>query len=180
MVYKRIGAGSFSSVYRKGNSDHVLIVSTDPVKECMGLGWFPDSRLFPKVTRLSYNDDGTQTFTMKYYDKVTSPKLQLNERSYKLYKALRKLDVTCQDANLLHDKWRKAFNGIPVEFKVAKKALSEAVDALTNYGPDISFEISPRNIAVTKAGNLVLLDCFFLRSALSEKKSIKRSLNSIK
>jgi len=180
MVYKRIGAGSFSTVYRKGNSNHVLIVSTDPAKECMSLGWFPDSRLFPKVARLSYNDDGTQTFKIKYYEKVRAPKRQLNERSYKLYKALRKLDVTCQNDNLLHDKWRKAFNGIPVEFKAAKEALLEAVDALTNYGSDICFEISPRNIAVTKAGNLILLDCFFLRSALSEKKSIKRSLNSIK
>lgn len=180
MVYKRIGTGSFSTVYRKGNSSHVLIVSTDPVKECMSMGWFPDSRLFPKVTRISYNDDGTQTFTMKYYDKVTAPKKQLNERSYKLYKALRGLDITyCKD-HLLYDKWVKAFNELPKEFKAAKEALLEAVSALTNYGSDISFEISPRNIAVTKSGNLILLDCFFLRSALREKKSIKRSLNSIK
>jgi len=60
----------------------------------------------------------------------------------------------------------EAFRSLPREFKTAKTALIDAVSALTNYGSDICFEISPRNIAVTKTGNLILLDCFFMRSKL--------------
>jgi hypothetical protein len=169
--YKKIGAGSFSTVYRNGKSDKVLIVSTDPVKECMSLGWFPDSRLFPKVERVGCNDDGSQTYKMKYYPKVTAPKKQLNPRAYNVYKTLRDLDFPSGKDHLLYEKWIKIFEGLPSKYQSVKNALFEAVDALTNYGPDICFEISPRNIACTKSGNLVLLDCFFLRSELRRIKS---------
>lgn len=165
---KRIGKGSFSSVYRQ-SKNKVLIISTDPAKECMSLGWFPDSRLFPKVIRLSINDDGTQTYTMKYYDRITAPKKQLNERSFKLYQALRRVFAdfyTPENIDDLYSEWIDAFRELPNEFKTARNALIEAVEAMTNYGPDICFEISPRNIAATKAGNLVLLDCFFIQSKL--------------
>lgn len=164
--HKLIGKGSFSSVYRKGKSDKVLIISRDNTKECMSLGWFPDSKLFPKVTRLSYNDDGTQTYSMKYYEKVIAPKKQLNKRSYKLYKALKDLGVYFCDDHRLYDAWLKEFDKLPAEFKQTKETLKEALDALTNYGSDICFEISPRNIAATKTGRLILLDCFFFRSDL--------------
>lgn len=166
--YKKIGKGAFSSVFRKGDSNNVLIISNDVVKECISLGWFPKSRLFPKIERLSYNDDGTSTYKMKYYDKVIAPKKQLNTKAYRLYKALRSLEVINYPENddLLHDAWIKAFKNLPSELKTAKGALIGAVEALTNYGADICFEISPRNIATTKTGNLVLLDTFFLKSQL--------------
>lgn len=167
--YKKIGRGSFSTVYRKGNEPSVLIVSTDPVKECMGLGWFPKSRLFPKINRMSYNDDGSQTYTMQYYGKVTSLKKQLNKKSYQIYKALRDIPIPQVEDYLLYEAWIKAFTTMPKEFKRVGEILSEAVDALTNYGSDVCFEISPRNIAATKSGNLVLLDCFFMRSELIKK-----------
>jgi len=168
--YKQIGKGSFSTVYRKGNDKDVLIISTDPVKECMSLDWFPESRLFPKVKRISCNEDGSQTYVMKYYGKVTAPKRQLNKRAYALYKELKNLSVLCLDENLMYEKWILAFNSLSNRFKNVIEVLQDAVDALTNYGPDICFEISPRNIAATKSGNLVLLDCFFLRSELRKVK----------
>jgi hypothetical protein len=165
--YKMIGKGSFSKVYRRGNENSVLIISNDPVKECMSFGWFPKSRLFPTVERLSYNDDGTQTYKMKYFDRVRAPKRQLNAKAYELYKALRDLFDTFPHyvyGYQLYSELIIAFKSLPKKFKTAKIALLEAVDALTNYGSDICFEISPRNIAVTKSGNLILLDCFFMRS----------------
>ena len=51
-----IGRGMFSTVYRK-NAKTVLIKSVDPVKECMAMGWFPSSRMFPKTTRVALLDD---------------------------------------------------------------------------------------------------------------------------
>lgn len=161
--YTKIGQGLFSTVYRKGNSKKVLIISRDSVKECMALDWFPNSRLFPKIDRLNYNDDGTSTYTMRYYDKVIAPKKQLNKQSYRLYLTLRNLSTCTSNPHDLYECWIREFKKLPKEFKTTQRVLIEAVEALTNYGTDIAFEISPRNIAVTKSGNLVLLDCFFMQ-----------------
>ena len=165
--YKQIGRGSFSTAYRKGNSKKVLISSRDDVKECMALGWFPSSRLFPSVTRLSYSTNGRSTYTMKYYDKIKAPKQQLNAKAYKLYRALKKLDIFCLNHHDLYEECIEKFRTLSNEFRTAKYALIKAVEALSNYGSDIQFEISPRNIAATPSGNLILLDCFFMSSALS-------------
>jgi hypothetical protein len=164
--HKLIGKGSFSKVYRKGSSDTVLVISTDDVKECISLGWFPDSKLFPKVKRLGSNDDGSQTYTMRYYDKITAPKKQLNKCSYELYKELRKLCVYCENDYDLYIKWIDEVNKLPARFGREKRIIIEAIEALTNYGADVCFEISPRNIASTKSGRLILLDCFFFKSKL--------------
>ena len=56
---------------------------------------------------------------------------------------------------------------MPDKFDNEKEAILEAIDAMCNYGSDVSFEISPRNIAADKDGNLILLDCFFIKSQLS-------------
>jgi hypothetical protein len=45
--------------------------------------------------------------------------------------------------------------------------MQDAVEACANYGSDVMFEISPRNVAVHN-GNLILLDCFFIKSKLRE------------
>lgn len=142
-----IGKGSFSKVYRSGTSRHVTVVSEDLVKECMAMGWFPSSRLFPKIKRISWG-----VYRMKYYPKVRSPKRQLNPKSYELYRMLREAYIKYN--------W---YDGIPTKYE---RILNEAVDALRNYADDICFEISPRNISCTPKGNLVLLDCFFFRSKL--------------
>jgi hypothetical protein len=72
------------------------------------------------------------------------------------------------------DELRKQFNRLP---KWAARALNEQIDGLMNYGADIRFEISPRNVAV-KNGKLILLDCFFFASKLREVRGIKKNLKN--
>ncbi|UZT50044.1 hypothetical protein [Enterobacter phage 01_vB_Eclo_IJM] len=47
-----------------------------------------------------------------------------------------------------------------------------ALDACANFGSDIQFEISPRNVRAVN-GKLILVDCFFLVSKLQEVRSSK-------
>lgn len=55
-------------------------------------------------------------------------------------------------------------------FKELEEVL-EALDACSNFGTGIGFEISPRNISVDDKGNLILADCFFHRPTLTEVRS---------
>lgn len=158
--HRRIGKGAFSSVYRKGTSNTVLIISDDPVKECMSLGWFPGGRLFPKVDCVGVVRD-RKAYSMKFYPKMKAPKQQLSKQGLSLYRALCALPY-CYDSHELIE----AFKALPCEFNKAKKQLIEAVEALWNYGEDVAFEISPRNVTCSTSGALVLLDCFFMRSHL--------------
>lgn len=164
--HRKIGQGAFSSVYRQGNSQEVLIVSKGHVKECMALGGFPKSRFFPNVKRV--NDiQGESSYRMKFYPKVAAPKKELQPKDYELYKALRALPCAFGDNRQDgYSHWRKQFKALPDKFKAAKRALIGALEALTNYGSDICFEISPRNITRTATGRLILLDCFFIHSQL--------------
>lgn len=162
---KLIGKGTFTKAYLL-ESGEVLLKSVDPIKECMAHGWFPDSELFPSISF----EDG-ETYKMKYYPKVSSLKNTLNERSYSLYLALRKLRVGyVKNSYDLLDKWRKAFDSLPSEFEQEKEDLISAIEACSNFDSDVSFEISPRNVAVDN-GKLVLLDCFFLKSELVKQTS---------
>jgi len=71
----------------------------------------------------------------------------------------------------LKDAWYKEFS--KVTNITLRNSLQEAIDACANYGSDIKFEISPRNVAV-KNGNLILLDCFFVGSKQIEVTTSKR------
>lgn len=170
--YKEIGRGAFSTAYRKGKQKQVLIKSCDPVKECMAHGWFPNTPLFPKV---HFHPSLNDVYVMKYYPKCTAPKQQLNEKSYELYKKLRKT------SDILH--WgvfgknihrypifKNSLQECEVPYHITKH-LTEAFETLINYHHDVRFEISPRNISFTPSGNLVLLDCFFLADKLKEARS---------
>ncbi len=158
-----IGKGTFSKVYKE--SEHtVLIVSEDPVKEVMGLGWFPNSRLFPKLERLE-----SDTFRCKLYTKCKAPKKELKPKEYEKYLVLRKLFQSNWSQD--YHTWYNAFKTIKI--KSLREAMLGALEACTNLGSDIGFEISPRNIACHN-GNLVLLDCFFMVSKLKEVKTAKR------
>lgn len=85
-----IGRGSFSKVYKKDNKT-VLIYSTDPIKEGLALDFFPSSRLFPKVERIDYLDDGKGVYEMPFYPRVTSLKNTLKPSQYEIYKELRRV-----------------------------------------------------------------------------------------
>ena len=173
---KRIGQGSFSTVYEE-TKNTVLIVSCDPVKECMAMGWFPDSLLFPKIERVDF-DDTRSIYRMKRFDRPNSLKSSLKAKHWKLYKILRDhFGSTYAPSKLkdsidaLRDHFQTVLKG--KEFAREKKILLEAVDALASYGTDMWFEISPRNVAVSN-GRLILLDCFFMREKLLEVRKTKR------
>lgn len=156
-----IGRGSFSAVYRK-NKNTVLIKSTDSVKECMSLGWFPNSRYFPRIKRVGFSDLEYYTYyESKYYPRVKSLKAALNPNDYELYRELIKLKES--NFSLRPDPWPEVFKRLPAKFKSARKALIGAYEALRNYSDNIGFEISPRNVAAHN-GRLVFLDCFFFHN----------------
>lgn len=160
---KLIGTGSFSKVYHEVGSKFVYIRSNDPVKECMANGWFPRSNLFPIVIEA---DKAGYDYKMKYYEKCSSLKSSLKPKELIKYQNLRNLfqyiyynSLNCDYHNLY-----SAFKTI--KNKSIRTALLGAIDALSNYGQDIGFEISPRNVAVSPSGNLILLDCFFMQHLL--------------
>ncbi len=161
---KQIGKGSFSTVWKKDNKT-VLIRSNDNVKECLSLGWCGNSRLFPKLKRVMIDDDFS-FYECKFYDKVSSLKSSLLPSEYSFYLELRKFSALFgTDYYKLYD----LFNALPSQYNSKKKALLSALEGLTNYGSDICFEISPRNVAVEK-GKLILIDCFFFSSQLKAKR----------
>lgn len=165
---KRIGKGAFSTVYRQ-TKKKVLIKSTDNVKECLSMGWMPDHAMFPTTERVGVSDCGEyQFYEQKYYPKVSSLKNNLSSFEWEFYKALRELFI-CKDfspnPHTLHQEWHDAFDTLPGKFWRKRELLKEALDGLANYGSDICFEISPRNVAAS-GGKLVLLDCFFFKSQL--------------
>lgn len=176
---KLIGKGTFSKVYRQGNSDTVTVLTNDPVKECLSHGWMPQDSLFPAVEAIDY--DEVSTYIMPYYPKVKAPKRELTPYSYELYKALRKYFETVPHCSNPHDSYHTYYDHIatiPAKFRKEKALLKEAFEALANYGSDFAFEISPRNISKTKRGKLVLLDCFFSKTLLmqeNKKNEKKRS-----
>lgn len=158
---KLIGQGLFSKVYRL-NDKEVLIKSICNVKEAISMEWHNSTGVFPKITRIDY-----QEYTCKYYEKVTSLKSSLLPDHYDIYQNLRALeiDVNTNPYDYL-DAWRKAFKSV----KNAKyrNALLNMLDVLSNYGTEMRFEISPRNVAVEK-GKLILLDVFFFNDQRNQQ-----------
>lgn len=163
-----IGQGLFSKCYLLECGKKVLIRSSDKVKECSAIFGLADSALFPEIVRIDF-----EMFEMEYFPRVTSLKNSLDADQWQLYKALRTVDNYHGGRD--YDKpefLRNQFNRLDVTEDV-KQALWDAVDSLQNYGYDINFEISPRNVAV-KNGKLILLDCFFFASQAQEIRTSKR------
>ena len=166
---KLIGKGFFSKVYENAdNANRVFVKSEDPIKECMSMGWFPESSLFPKVEREDFN-----IYSMPFYSDAKGRGVlnKLDLHGKKLYRALQK--VQTQNLKIKGSEYSSlytAFEGLGDEFANEREDLIFALDACANYGTDVCFEISSRNVAV-EDGKLVLLDCFFLRSAIFKKAS---------
>lgn len=167
---KLIGKGLFTKCYRLDRYN-VVLDSVDPVKECMAMGWFSESTIFPV---LDYVDplDNDSLIKCKYYPRVSSLKKSLKPKQYAIYKELRNLKFDPVKIEYERaDSLRKAFKTI--KNKRFRDGLLEAVDGVQGYGSDICFDISPRNVAVNK-GNLILLDCFFLYSKAEQVRTSKR------
>jgi hypothetical protein len=153
----KIGKGLFSTAYLQEDNKTVILKSIDNIKECMSLGWFPESKYFANTERIEDN-----IYKMKYFKKVKSLKKSLRPQQYEIYQELRKLDIGFVKNNYDRlDLWRAQFDTL--KNNSIKNALHEAIDACSNYGSCVSFEISPRNVAVTNTGGLILLDCFFMQ-----------------
>lgn len=168
---KLIGKGSFTKAYLN-DSNEVILKTQDYTKECMALGWLPESKLIPKV---EYIESGV--YKMEYLGKTPkSLKQELRPRQYRLYQELRKLfnngfgTVGTKEKDKFFA-WHDNFNKLPSEFKKEKEILKEALDSFGNFGTDINFEISPRNVR-SKNGFLVLLDCFFFSSQLKQSRGL--------
>lgn len=171
---EKIGQGAFSKVYL--NSRKVLIKSVDNVKECMASIWFPESSLFPETKSLGCSESGEfNYYEQKFYPKVKSLKNNLIKSDYEFYRILRDLQEQSVTDNPYdgYNRLYQLFSTIPGKYHVKRSQLLEALDALSNYGSDIGFEISPRNVAVENK-RLIMLDCFFMTSQLKEIRSNKR------
>lgn len=159
-----IGKGLFTTCYLQKDKKTVVLKSTDGIKECMSMGWFPSNNCFPKV---EYIEQGL--YKMKYYRKEPSLVKALKYKQYRIYKQLRSLRVGHIKNNYdLLDAWRNEFK--KVSNKTIRNALINAIEACSNYGSDVCFEISPRNVAVNN-GNLILLDCFFIHSEAKKQRT---------
>ena len=172
---KQIGKGLFSTVFKKDAEDFVTIITDDRIKECMAYFGLGGSDLFPSVERLDDPDNWSdlKAYRMEYFPKVSSLKNSLDADQWELYLKLREIAafVRCNaDPKYDYknfDKYHELFSKIPVYGEQLQMALNNLAD----YGDDMRFEISPRNVAV-KNGKLILLDCWFFISQLREKRKI--------
>lgn len=159
----KVKKGHFTTAYLYQEQGKVLLESRCPVKECMALRWFPDSRLFPEVSFSELED--TETFEMPLYTTGRSVKKLICKEDYEgIYLPLRKVSNV---------KDREDFINQLKEASVAEdliEVLVEAYEACMNYEYNPGFEISPRNVAATADGKLILLDCFYIKSQIRRSK----------
>lgn len=156
---KKIGEGSFTKAYLMDDG-RVFLDSCDPIKEVMAQGWFPNSNLFPK---LKFFNNTIGKYTMRYYPKQKSLKNTLKPSHYAFYKELRGIfqrSFYTEETAVEHMK--------KIKCPRKRRIMIDAVEACMVFGPDVFFEISPRNVAVSDTGGLVLMDCFLLQSKLTE------------
>lgn len=167
---KLIGKGAFTKCYLQDCGKKVLLISSDPIKECMGWGWFPESTHFPKVTVVNNG-----AYEMDYYGPTVGLKAHLDADNWQLYQVLRDVMSRINHQGRAADMYSQLYGLFEAarersENRVVINGLSdciEALDACANYGSDIGFEISPRNVRA-KNGMLVLMDCFFMIGKLRE------------
>ena len=81
---KLIGKGAFTKCYLKDCGKRVILVSSDPIKECMAWGWFPESPLFPEVKMIEVG-----MYEMDYMPPTRGLKAHLDYDQWQLYQVLR-------------------------------------------------------------------------------------------
>lgn len=165
--------GAFTVAYVDSGLKNVYLKSVCPIKDCMAHGWFPESDLFPTIEPITCTQG---IYKMEYFPRVKSLKEALDPDQWAIYQTLRAVKDEIRytlNSHQNHEMITRAFNTIKCD--ELRETMQEALDACANYGTEIGFEISPRNVAV-KNGKLILLDVFFNTKKLSEvdKKKIKR------
>ena len=165
--FKLIGTGLFSNVYSNDTLDYVIITKNDYIKEAIAVNWFPESRYFPKIEELKV--DNEYFWKMKKYNKTKKVKGLLNDDDYKFYQELRKI---FKNKPIIKNEY-DSFNVLYTLFSESsltddqKELMLNALSACSNYGSDVDFEISPRNIFID-SGRLILADCFYIISQAEE------------
>ena len=166
---KLLGKGAFTKCYLNTCETSVTLISCDPIKECMSNGWFPESELFPTVEYVDYCEKtDRKIYTMEYFPRTKGLKNVLDTDQWETYKTLRSVMDSIKFSVNIHDSYSNTLEAFDtIENEELKEVMIEALKACINYGSDVAFEISPRNVAV-KNGKLILLDCFFMKSTLNQ------------
>ena len=163
----KVKQGHFTTAYLYEEQGKVILESRCYIKECMALGWFPDSELFPSIKFADIDDVNTEfkVYEMPLYICGRSLKANVCKEDYEgIYVPLRKIQYV---SDYVDFEEQLTTVGVSEE---AKEDLLEAYSACTNYGSDVGWEISPRNVAATAEGRLILLDCFYIKSQIRRSK----------
>lgn len=176
--FKNIGKGAFTNCYDMLDGK-VLLETVDPQKEAIACNWFPESKLLPTIedAPAKYNSEKMrggsylQYYISPKYNKVRGYKQDLKPIDQKRYQELKKfydnLPVPPDNKHYCLDVLRDNLNSAKMR-PMLKELLNDCFDAMANYGSDIWFEISPRNIATDAKGNMILLDCFYMIGKLND------------
>ena len=166
---KLIGRGLFTKAYLRPIDNRVVLKSTCPIKECMALGWFPNSELFPKLDYIESN-----VYEMEYLPRPKSLKQNLDKDQYVIYQTLRRVYNDKPYSLNKNDSCSSLYKLFEtIEDSSLSTIMCKALNACSNMGSDIDFEISPRNVSV-KNGKLILLDVFYSISEMQKIRSSKR------
>ena len=189
---KQIGKGMFSKAYLTTKGKPYVYVITqeagdgDYSKEILSTLRSP---YLPSVAYVGCLDDGSCVYRMPYYRAPLRKKD--GAHAWKQYTALKKCweDAQTNIRAKLATSRQFIYHGDDVMAEVVGcargnkdvpaglvKALEALMDESVNYGSDYSFEFSPRNLATTDGGHLILLDVVFsmesvarIRAAQSKK-----------
>jgi len=152
------------------------------------------SRYLPKTVDLGCLNDGSCVYRMPLYRAPLRKKD--SEKAWKQYRALEKCwnEATRNIKNKLAKKydWQNAayqyqYHGRDIMDEVVEcarkskdvpaglvNALNELVEESANYGNDYTFEFSPRNLATTESGHLILLDVVFSLESVAKTRAKAR------
>lgn len=159
--------GMFSTVYLYENE--AIIKTDDKIKECISLGWFPDSVHIPNISRTDLDDENLNVYVSERYTTSRSVKSILCGEDYELYKQLRNMCQKMTWTYKNHYEWQNDFTKAVRQYvknEYHQELLIQCYEACMNFGYDVRFEISPRNVAANKDKRLILLDCFYIYSDL--------------
>lgn len=189
---KPFAQGMFTKAYNHpDDSSKVVLISCDPIKDCMAHGWFPDARnngwdtdLYPVIDQIGPCDwmripGNWRIYSMDRLERPRSLKKAIPEKDYELFKRLQRF----MDDDVFGIVRYRHFTISYLHKVIAesdhlqdwtKDFLIESVSGCANAGCDPTFEISPRNVAVQN-GRLVLLDVWLMISELT-KSQLRRGV----
>jgi hypothetical protein len=193
---KKIGKGAFAVAYMTTDTKKprvLLVVREDDAGDYSKSALFELNRdgngstFLPKVTRAGWMGD-TPVYEMPLYRaplrKSDSPK------AWAQYRVLKRCWDSTEDAMREKLGWKEASNPhhghVQMDGVIAcarrdkavtpalVKALKTLQSYMADYGADYRFEFSPRNLATTANGRLILLDTTFSMEALNRQRAAAR------